>query len=603
MLIKALCDYYDILASKGLVLPDGYSEVPIKYKIMLRSDGTIDGIISCQETVIQVQKNGKEKEKLEPKAMIFPKRTEKSGIESNIVEQRALYIFGLNFEGGKLNSNDRTQKAKKSHEDFVKRNMQFIEGLDSPIINAYRNFMKNWEPEKETDNKHLLKLGRGYVGAGFAFCLSGSPDLMLQDDPKIRLRWEQEFAKLQEAPSNYRAQCAITGEVSDIARIHGKIKGVVGGLPTGTVLIGFNNPSENSYSEDQSYNSNVSELAMRKYTGALNYILKQPAHKIVVDEITVAFWAMDGGEKHEETLQDMLMNQSSSRTPEEVDAMLKSILSRGLQGKITAEEIKSLDRDLDGDIDFYMVGLKPNSSRIAIKFMYRKRFADILWNVAEFQGELQVSDDTRVVPLYLIKKECLSPKSSSDKINPDLFTKLFEAAIYGKKYPSSLLETMVRRAKIDKNVNDVRAGVIKAYLMRNEKEELKVALDRENRNQAYLCGRLFAVLESIQNQAGGGKLNSTIKDKYFASATAKPVSVFPTLLKLSQNHSKKLNEGSQIFYSKLVGEIMEMLEAEFPKTLPLDEQGKFIIGYYQQKQSFYKKGEDAKQDLDKEEIK
>ena len=168
-------------------------------------------------------------------------------------------------------------------------------------------------------------------------------------------------------------------------------------------------------------------------------------------------------------------------------------------------------------------------------------------------------------------------------------TKLFEAAIYGTNYPYSLLETMVRRVKTDKFINATRAGVIKAYLTRNEKkEEWKVSLDRRNNNQAYLCGRLFAVLENIQNQAaGGGKLNSTIKDKYFASAAAKPASIFPTLIKLSQHHMKKLNDGSQIFHTKLVGEIMNMLENEFPKTLPLMEQGKFMIGYYQQVQDFF----------------
>ena len=122
-----------------------------------------------------------------------------------------------------------------------------------------------------------------------------------------------------------------------------------------------------------------------------------------------------------------------------------------------------------------------------------------------------------------------------------------------------------------------------------------MALDRKNDNPAYLCGRLFAVLENIQNFAvGGGQLNSTIKDKYFASAAAKPASVFPTLIKLSQYHVKKLREGSQIFYAKLVGEIMNMLTNEFPRTLSLADQGRFMIGYYQQVQAFYTKAESNK---------
>ena len=589
MLIKALCDYYDVLAEKDLVLPDGYSEVPIKYVIVLTPDGKIDSIISCQKTVEQSQKNGKIKEKLVPQTMRFPKRTEKPGIKSNTIEHRPLYIFGLNLEKDKLNPEDRTGKAEKSHRAFVEQNLRFLEGLSSPVIDAFRNFLINWKPEEETENEHILDLGKDYAGAGFAFSLSGNPDLMLHTDPQIKEKWEKEYAKAQSQPGEHQAQCAITGEVSDIARIHSKIKGVAGGAATGGVLIGFNNPSENSYGNDQSYNSNISELAMRKYTEALNYILKQQAHKIVMDDITIAFWAMDGGDEHEMTFQEMLMSQSSRKTADEVNSMLKSLLSRGMKTRITTNELKELDEDLDGNVDFYIVGLKPNSSRISIKFLYRKKFLDMLWNLARFQDELQVSEEVRVVSLSWIKKECLSPKSNSEKISPALFTKLFEAAIYGTNYPYSLLETMVRRVKTDKFINATRAGVIKAYLTRNEKkEEWKVSLDRRNNNQAYLCGRLFAVLENIQNQAaGGGKLNSTIKDKYFASAAAKPASIFPTLIKLSQHHMKKLNDGSQIFHTKLVGEIMNMLENEFPKTLPLMEQGKFMIGYYQQVQDFF----------------
>ena len=588
MLIRALCDYYDVLAEKDLVLPDGYSEVPIKYVIVLTPDGKIENIISCMKTEEQPQKNGKIKEKLVPQTMRFSKRTEKPGIESNTIEHRPLYIFGLNLEKEKLNPKDRTGKAEKSHRAFVEHNLRFIEGLRSPVIDAFRNFLMNWKPEEETENQHILDLGKDYAGAGFAFCLSGNPDLMLHTDSQIKEKWEKEYARGQSQPGEHQAQCAITGEVSDIARIHSKIKGIAGGAATGNVLVGYKHSATCSYGNEQSYNSNISELAMRKYTEALNYILKQQAHKIVMDDITIAFWAMDGGDEHEMTFQEMLMSQSSRKTADEVNSMLKSLLSRGMKTRITTNELKELDAELDGNIDFYIVGLKPNSSRISIKFLYRKKFLDMLWNLARFQDELQVSEEVRVVSLSSIKMNCMSSKSNSEKISPALFTKLFEAAIYGTNYPYSLLETMIRRVKTDKFINATRAGVIKAYLTRNKKEEWKVSLDRSNNNQAYLCGRLFAVLENIQNQAvGGGKLNSTIKDKYFASAAAKPASIFPTLIKLSQHHMKKLNDGSQIFHAKLVGEIMNMLENEFPKILSLVEQGKFIIGYYQQVQDFF----------------
>ena len=213
-------------------------------------------------------------------------------------------------------------------------------------------------------------------------------------------------------------------------------------------------------------------------------------------------------------------------------------------------------------------------------------------NIARFQGEIQVKEPLKVVPLYWIKGEMVSPKSSNEKVNPDLMTKLFEAVMYHSRFPAALLETLVRRVKTDRYINDTRAGLIKAYLNRNEKEEIKLALDKENRDQAYLCGRLFAVLEWLQKRALGD-LNTTIKDKYFASAAAKPATVFPKLLTLAQAHIKKLDgEGNKVYYNKLIGQIINDINDEFPTTLSLVDQGKFIIGYYQQNQDFFVKKED-----------
>ena len=121
-----------------------------------------------------------------------------------------------------------------------------------------------------------------------------------------------------------------------------------------------------------------------------------------------------------------------------------------------------------------------------------------------------------------------------------------------------------------------------------------MSLDKENRNPAYLCGRLFAVLEKLQQDASGNNLNSTIRDSYFSSAASKPAIVFPKLLKLAQNHLKKAN--NPVYYNKMIGEIIDMLKNDFPDTLLLTDQGRFMIGYYQQYQSFFVKKEDRGQE-------
>lgn len=111
--------------------------------------------------------------------------------------------------------------------------------------------------------------------------------------------------------------------------------------------------------------------------------------------------------------------------------------------------------------------------------------------------------------------------------------------------------------------------------------------NEENKNPAYLCGGLFAVYEKIQQDSSGGNLNRTIKDSYFSSACSRPASVFPKLAKLAQNHMRKLSEGTEVYYNKLIGNITDGLSGEFPSTLTLDDQGRFIVGYYQMNKKLY----------------
>ena len=591
MLIKALCDHYDILSDAGNVLPDGYSKVKIHYLISLTENGEIDEIISCQKTEkIPVGKD-KIKERKVPVEMVLPLRTEKSGIDANIAEHRPLYLFGLNMEGDRLTPNDRTNKAKKSHDAFVEANLDFIDGLDTPVVNAYRNFLISWNPQNETENPWLLGLGKEYEKSGYAFCLSGNPDKLLHDEPEMRKKWEKEYTVSTENEQNVRiAQCAVTGEEVPIARIHNKIKGIYGGLSTGSVLIGFNNESENSYGNEQSYNSNVSEKVMRKYTETLNYLLGSSKHKVLLDDLTVVFWAMNKEEVYEDLFMSMLLGQSDRVSAEQTEQMLREIMEDAKQARITEGKLQIPDI-MESNVDFYMLGLKPNSSRISVKFIFRKKYAEVLWNIARFQKDLQITKEIKPVSLSWIKKELISPKSKNEKVSPSLMSGLFKSIIYGGPYPVSLLETMVRRVKTDsgnEKINVVRVGVIKACINRNyPKEELKVALDKTNFNQAYLCGRLFAILEKLQQEASNNSLNRTIKDAYFASASSKPALVFPKLIRLAQNHLNKVKYPS--FYNKQIGEIIEQLNGEFPETLFLKEQGKFIVGYYQQYQSFFEK--------------
>lgn len=160
MLIQALNDYYDILSGQGKLLPDGFSNVDIHYLVYLNPDGTIDGIIDWQETEEIKSKNGKVKEIKKARKEVMPQRTEKPGIDSNFIEHRPLYLFGLNYQDGEFKTTDSTNKAEKSHKIFKDVNLEFIEGIDTPVVNAYRNFIQNWEPGNETGNVYLSGIGK-----------------------------------------------------------------------------------------------------------------------------------------------------------------------------------------------------------------------------------------------------------------------------------------------------------------------------------------------------------------------------------------------------------------------------------------------------------
>ncbi len=374
----------------------------------------------------------------------------------------------------------------------------------------------------------------------------------------------------------------------------------------GTLLVCCNNSSENSYGNEQAFNSSISNEVMEKYVETLNYLLKSPNNKTIIDDITVVYWSMSE-DKANEDIFNMLMLEDSGIQKDELDNNLNSLIEDARRGILSRKKINEFDR-IKPDTDFYIIGLKPNVSRIALKFIYKKKFGDIVYNVVKHQDDLQIGDKMKPVKLWEIKKELVSPYSSQNgknqSINPALLSKVYESIIMGTNYPEVLLATIVRRLKTDVaenlNVNNkVRVGIVKAVINRKlrlsgQKEELKMSLDCENSNEAYLCGRLFAVLEMIQRISLNNSINRTIKDAYFASASSTPSIVFPKLLKLAQYHLSKLE--NCVFWNKLLGEIMDKLNGEFPSNLLLKDQGRFMVGYYQQVQDLYKKKQEKKEE-------
>ncbi len=196
--------------------------------------------------------------------------------------------------------------------------------------------------------------------------------------------------------------------------------------------------------------------------------------------------------------------------------------------------------------------------------------------------------EAEFLPLWLLLRST-ALLGKSENVPPNLAGDVIRCILEGLPYPQTLLASAVRRIRAEQEVTYPRAALIKAYLNRlNPTENLAVSLDLENSNTGYRLGRLFAVLEKIQEEAQPG-INATIRDRYYGAASATPVTVFSTLLKLKNHHLSKLdNKGRVSNFEKLLGEIMGGI-VDFPAHLPLADQGRFAIGYYHQRQDFFKK--------------
>jgi CRISPR-associated protein Csd1 len=189
----------------------------------------------------------------------------------------------------------------------------------------------------------------------------------------------------------------------------------------------------------------------------------------------------------------------------------------------------------------------------------------------------------------MILSETTVKKSASDA-TPLLGGQLLESIITDKAYPLTLFNAILTRIRAGEEINQTKAAVIKAVLIRNFKSEVAtVSLNKDSKNIPYILGRLFSVLEYLQEKANG---SSTIRQRYFSSACSNPVNVFPTLLSLSMHHADKLDNAT--WFEKQKSDLISNLDAEnpFPSALSLQQQGEFIVGYYHQQQDRYTKKEE-----------
>ena len=600
-MLRALSEYYDCLRRQedsGLV-PDGYSMVGVNYNLVLNADGSIHEILPYIST-----KNIGKKIIENPRNELFPFRNSVPGIAAETIDHREKYIFGIEWD----KQDKKLTVTKNSRLAFSKckeKNLSFLEELSSPVIDAFKDFLNHWKPENELGNPYLTALGNKYAGTKFIITLPEdiAVEKPLNRDPLVKEKWKISLKNKPVPDDAVMGQCSISGKYGQIARIHNNLTGIPGGLATGVNIVCLKSPAFWSYGRKESYNSSVSQEVMEKYTKAFNYLTSTPNHKQILDDITLLYWAMT---KEPEkpyintfntgvgffNLQAKDLAEAERNERETLEKELASIFSQLSQGK--EADWKSLG--INENTEFYILGVKPNISRLAIKIFEHNKFGNMMTNIAKHHEDMRLSPSDKQMPLWLFSKALKSPIASQDALPPDLSTKILQSIINGTPYPRFMLETAVRRAKTDHDnankkfyaVSRDRVRIIKACLTRMNflKRGDSIMLNTQNKDGAYNCGRLFAVLEMIQHKAHPD-INATIKDKFFSSACSTPYLVFPRLIKLSQSHLGKLDAGSVIYFDKLLQEILSNLGDAFPKAMSMEKQGMFILGYYQQREKFF----------------
>ena len=264
------------------------------------------------------------------------------------------------------------------------------------------------------------------------------------------------------------------------------------------------------------------------------------------------------------------------------------------------EQIMINDMELNPSQKFYILCLAPNAARLSVRFFYQSSFGNIAKNLACHYERMQMTkpkwEEREYLGIEDMLKETVNMNSRDKKPISNMAAMVFSAILQNSRYPASLYTDALIRIRAEQGcVTWGRASILKAFLMKNYKNmggEIYMGLNEESNDVAYVLGRLFAVLESIQTDANPG-IKATIRDRYFNSACATPASVFPVLFKLKNSHIKKLErekESAKVYYEKLLTQIVSKLEM-YPKRLSLEEQGRFILGYYHQMQKKYEKRE------------
>ncbi|CAM5576825.1 hypothetical protein ATER59S_05002 [Aquamicrobium terrae] len=593
--------------------PFGYSVQNIGVIVGLNPDGSVAGVTDWRVG---------EGRKRNPRPMLVPQPVKRTaGIAPNFLWDKTSYVLGVTAGEGKRTADE--------HAAFKERHEKELAGTDDPGLNALLLFLRQWTPEQ-----FAAPLWDGeFQDQNVAFVLEADRrrNLWLHDRPAVKALW----SRLSGGGGELSQVCLVTGDAAPVARLHPAIKGVWGGQSSGGSIVSFNLDAFTSYGHEQGENAPVSEAAAFAYTTALNRFLERDSgHRIQIGDASTVFWADASEAEVAKEAEALFTAMFGGETVDETTESKKiGILLEQLK---KGEPLETLDSRLEDGVRFHVLGLAPNAARISIRFHYDNDFRELARNYQDYVGDLRFeprSKDRRITIYNLVLRTAPARrdrnkqiKFDSGQISPLLAGELFRSILTGDRFPRALLAQILMRVRSDQLLDNLRISMIKAVIvraMRKEgrlpKEDYLVRSDPDDPNTARRLGKLFALIERAQLAALGDEINTTVKDKYLGTCAATPAQVISKLiLNAEQHHLKRLRNGhsdagwiKDAHHARRVGAAINRdlgrLAASFGNNFPAqhsdEEQGLFLIGYYQERYGSRKADDDGGDPSDDEQTK
>ena len=370
--------------------------------------------------------------------------------------------------------------------------------------------------------------------------------------------------------------CFLTGVQIQPLLTQPKITGLsgVGGLGTGDVMVGFDKDAFKSFGLEQASNAAMSEKAAREYVDALNHLVKNSSRKLA--NALVVHWFKEAV-RPEDDLVDFFYEP-----PE---------LTEGAARQSAREILESLRtglRPVPANNRFYAMTVSGASGRVMVRDWMEGSFEELIIRVGQWFSDLEIvtRNGGKLAPDPKFMAVCGALVRELKDLPAQTTPTLWRVALAGIPIPQSFIALALARFRTDliddKPFNHARMGLMKAYFIRKGgNHSMSAYLNKEHPEPAYQCGRLLALLASLQ-RAALGDVGAGVVQRYYVSASQTPGLTIGRLVSNAKNHLNKLDGGLAFWYEDQIAEIMGRIQNRIPATLDLEKQSLFALGYYQQ---------------------